>query len=362
MDSPSASASSSSSSNPSLNELLEDTLHTSPGTSFSSGDQSMYTISDDSNQSSADLINSEGEPTHDVLESFIQCDLVHEKVVEVDLFIQEVSHVLEGELSDRERTVLQNIVESQNFQDLLDEYCTEMTKEVDRYSSFMAIVNYTIGEMVQEGITANDLDYLTCVNEPIFLRGSMSDKKPDVLGVTWMSIVGRLERPGEEEGIDAEAVSLAVDEAVLQSPEIPFMWSDVLSFTEFSCVNFPPLGSVISTDSEVTEGQSDSCRGCGNTRCARESSSSSPEKSPALSPSTSSCIGGIGARYFCAKRARTHSLSDDELDLPCRPPKRGKPKEEQLPHDALQCASYAVEIFNHGGIRTHVIGTFLTDD
>jgi cytochrome P450 len=70
----------------------------------------------------------------------------------------------------------------QGLQKAVHEYTSIFGHETLRYHPFVKLANLIISE------TLNTLDIRFCRNDPVFVKGSFGDRKPDVVGVCYDAV------------------------------------------------------------------------------------------------------------------------------------------------------------------------------
>jgi len=91
-----------------------------------------------------------------------------------------------------------------------------MAHETHRYSPFIILANHVVDKLAHN--YESDLSF--CRNDPIYVRGSSGQRKPDVVGVIWRSL--------------QLAARSSVDNLMKDGPNgQPFWWTELLAFLEF---------------------------------------------------------------------------------------------------------------------------------
>ncbi|KAK7056471.1 hypothetical protein VNI00_003026 [Paramarasmius palmivorus] len=333
------------------------------------------------NQGVADHFAAERERKVEQVDKFLRYDLKHEKIVDLDKFIKHALHI--SDLSEREERVLRSIASSQEFDALIEGYCQGVQREENRYAGFVNIANFAIRRMVEEGITKNALGLIAHVNDE-GVSGSWTERKPDIVWIMErIAVYGRLGidptevRDAEKLRRDAEKIA----QAVIKAPKPRFAWGDFLGWAEFKLVDkvikraqkTPEVAEQGSSGAVSKKTKTKSNKAATSNPSTAGSSKAAPQteppqpgakktkaKAPALllrnRPATNPISSG---RSSGSKRGRSPS-ADDDFQRP--PAKRVALKDEdRVSLIALQCAGYAMEMLNHGAIRTHVIGSLFHD-
>ncbi|KAJ8081905.1 hypothetical protein PM082_007751 [Marasmius tenuissimus] len=237
---------------------------------------------------------------------------------------------------------LEAIAGGDSFTEKLETYCKEVYEKEDRYPLYVDLVNSAILLMEEEGLTTNELGFMACVNHATTVRGSRSKRTPDTVGVKFAAITFRtkegLKREKEEKkktsteeeerSTDYRGQELPKFTFPMAQPPIAFMWSDVLTFYEFK-LKTKKLELTIKSKK-------------GARSRTRTSSDTSPDISSVIASTSST-----------KRQLSCDEGNDSELS---------KKQEADGPEDpVLQCADYAMNMFNRGGIRLHAIGTLITD-
>ncbi|KAG7098262.1 hypothetical protein E1B28_000224 [Marasmius oreades] len=250
----------------------------------------------------------------------------------VEEFLSNVFHD-PGDEGDKSR--LMAIAESEPFIAKLEAYCKKVDDELARYPLYVDLVNTAISAMETQGLTQNELGFMACVNHPVPVRGSRSKHIPDADGVLSKALRLRMVEGKRKTKEMREMLSMTSTYAS-SAPLIPFMWADLITFIEFKLVSKELTGPAAEK-----KGPSPSPRNKNSTQ--RISSTSS---------AISSYVSSANASTSSGKHQRS-SVEDDD----------SQPNKKQKVEDpVIQCADYAMNMFNRGGIRLHVIGTLITDD
>ncbi|KAI3608528.1 other 1 protein kinase [Moniliophthora roreri] len=314
------------------------------------------------NHGSADHVSDKTKPTRDDFKPFLIFDVKGEKTVPLDLFIFNVLHISESLLEAKVSRALRSIEESNGFKELLVKYREKVSSEIQRYPTFVKLVNYAIGEMVEKKITTNERRFILAVNHPSKVRGSYSDRIPDTVGVTQKAIsLRRLSKSDKE----------TVQDTAKASPRVPFMWGDIFTFIEFKLEKYSlegtdGHGSLNDHGEEKARiSATPTASATDSSQCASRSSSSAPQPShtETRTPAILSSEPMSRLDSIVSSSSKKRLRPDDEDDTEVSQVLKKARNERNTPLDIrIQCASYACEIFNRGGIRTHVLGGLVTDD
>ncbi|KAK7056473.1 hypothetical protein VNI00_003028 [Paramarasmius palmivorus] len=356
------------------------------------------------NQGSADHVATDEQHQRVHVEPFLKHDLKHDKLVDVDEFIR---HALQlRNLSEREEQVLTSIVTSKEFTAHIDNYCKEVQREEKRYPLFVAMFNYAIKRMVDEGITENALGLIAHYNDRA-ISGSKGERKPDIgLLMERIAVYGRLgiDPAKNMNAAERKEVEKKVALAVSKAPKDRFAWGDLLSFAEFKLLKKSIKKAEKKAEPEASNASSKKATSSKSTQATSAKSSTmvaGSSKTPVLAkpkpkkliltkgmhgtvelmqandfPYSTGKLPAVlvhkkaltkthmsvssSGKSSGSKRERSDSSSDDSQRPPAKRP--AIQDDNPLPDGALQCAGYALEMFNHGSVHTHVIGTLFHDD
>jgi hypothetical protein len=116
----------------------------------------------------------------------------------------------------QEKPIIEKIISSKRYTDALQGYTSQIFHETQRYYPFTELVNH-----VMEKLRGREEFVVSfCRNDPIIVRGSYAQRKPDGTGV--------------ESGVVNEGERGGVDNLSKGGPaENPFLWTDLISFLEF---------------------------------------------------------------------------------------------------------------------------------
>ncbi|KAK7036642.1 hypothetical protein VNI00_011575 [Paramarasmius palmivorus] len=330
---------------------------------------------------SVDHVDHEKQPRHQDYKPFLIVDVQNEKIVQLDPYL---THVLKTDsITPEDQSALDDIASSPGFQALLGAYTKKMAHEPERYPPFIDLFNTVIQQMKARGLTANSEDIALCIADPVAIRGSRSDRKPDAIGVKAKTLYVRTEqgnaayeklKKGKKNGKEKE---LAIDyDEVYQAARQPpsansrfiYMWDDILFFIELKMLlkeikklapqpqpQPKPKGKKPSLLQQSSQGVRRSSRLAVQQRPAQSTSvSESRDPGPSRSVDDPLSVASSAAK-------RSHDVLDAADDSAQVSAKRRK-HNESTSDWRLQCASYALEMFNRGAVRTHVIGTLIVDD
>ncbi|KAK7036605.1 hypothetical protein VNI00_011538 [Paramarasmius palmivorus] len=341
------------------------------------------------NAGSASHTRHEIQTTHKDFEPFLKVDIEHEKPVQLDQYTSKVLHT--DNITSQDRSALNDIAGSAKFHELLAAYTRKMSDEPERYPPFVELFNWAIAQMKAKGLTDNELDIVLCIADPMPIRGSKTERKPDAIGVKALTLYmrtakgraayGKVQKASANAKGKEKALVINYDEVYRVAKRPPtkdspfiYMWDDVLFFIELKMHSqaiqqalAPPKDASKSKNKGKGKGKQSqtpqapprdvrrSARlgGSKSTTSTVASGSHDPEPSRSTEPVPPS-IASSGV-----KRSRDQVESTSEVATGLL--KRRKVADIPLKY-RLQCASYALEMFNRGGLRTHVIGTLIVDD
>ncbi|KAK7036646.1 hypothetical protein VNI00_011579 [Paramarasmius palmivorus] len=360
------------------------------------------------NPGAADHYAYEYKPTRNDYDPYLKFDVANQKTVELDPYLSTVLHL--DDILESDIQALTHIAESDEFHRLLAAYCVDVNDEIKRYPPFVELFNFVVREMVKAGLTGNEQDLVLCISHPVPIRGSRSERKPDTVIVKALAISFRLAerqarkeaaakakgeqgkagpkkarvrkpklakdaegkvaaepedtkdvkdvevkdggKKGKGKGKDADAVLETAKKPPSGSSRSAYMWDDILTFIEFKMSKH----SIKLTPDEPQSEQSSSTsrkktQKKGKGKLPTPTSTEPSGSGPSFSFETSSGNVTSGSK-------RPLDLFDSDFVEPSAKRSKG----EGLEVHRLQCASYALEMFNRGGIRTHVIGSLIDDD
>lgn len=140
--------------------------------------------------------------------------------ISFDEFLKCILHV-PPELCRQEKPLIENIVNSKRYQDMLQRYVARIHHETECYYPFTELVNHATAQLRE----SNEFVVSFCRNDPIIVKGSYAQRKPDGGGV--------------EHGVENEGEREGVDNISRGGPEgIVFLWTDFISFLEFKVREF----------------------------------------------------------------------------------------------------------------------------
>jgi hypothetical protein len=146
---------------------------------------------------------------------YLKEDLKHKRTITFDEFLNDVLH-LAADWIERNASQIWGIVDTKPFLDMISRYCEPMAHETHRYSPFIVLANYVVDKVAHN--SESNLSF--CRNDPIYVKGSSGQRKPDVVGVSWRSL--------------QVADRSSVDNLMKEGPnEQPFWWTELLSYLEF---------------------------------------------------------------------------------------------------------------------------------
>ena len=111
---------------------------------------------------------------------------------------------------------IEKIVNSKRHQDMLQRYASQIHHETERYHPFTELVNHAMQKLRGR----EEFVVSFCRNDPIIVRGSYAQRKPDGTGVESEVVNG-----GERGGVDNLSKGGPAGNA--------FLWTDLVSFLEF---------------------------------------------------------------------------------------------------------------------------------
>ncbi|KAJ7066822.1 hypothetical protein B0H15DRAFT_972043 [Mycena belliarum] len=239
---------------------------------------------------------------------YLREDLATAKTVTFDHFLE---LVLPSKTDHPTLQQLKKISEDHRVQASLSKYKAVTVPETSLYQPFVELANQCMELLPTKGA---GVDSVFCRNDPAIVRGSRAQRKPDV-GIVKSATL----RIGHRDSAD----NLADRGPSGDNAGPAFHWAELLGFYEFK-LDDPPVPKAHLPEPRVA-------------RPSGSLATTSRAKRPANTSGSSS------------KRPRSPSPKDE------RPTKRSNKSTPEL-----QCASYAVELMSHGGLRSHVIGALVT--
>jgi hypothetical protein len=291
---------------------------------------------------------------------YLKEDLKHKRTITFDAFLNEVLH-LSTDWIERNASHIRGIVDTKPFLAMISKYCEPMAHETHRYSPFIVLANHVVGKLAHN--SESNLSF--CRNDPIHVRGSSGQRKPDVVGVIWRCL--------------QLAARSSVDNLMKDGPNgQPFWWTELLAFLEFK-LNRYDLSDFVGRNVQTRDQSSSKSYDCfyafsyqrfvlAVVPSTSQPSSSSESKSrkrttPRTDPPSRTMITRSGSRPSSTSASGSKRISPAMSSDTPHKSKKLKAEGESLADDSmLQCASYALEILSHGGLRSHVIGALVTDD
>jgi hypothetical protein len=247
-------------------------------------------------------------------QSYLIEDLKLQYTVTFDEFLNDILRLSPDWISENTSQV-HNIVRDQYFEKMVSQYREPVTHETSRYPPFIKLANHVINRL-----NANtDSRICLCRNDPVIVAGSHAARKPDVVGVRYKS----LEVPERS----------SVDNLMNDGPnEDPFWWTELLFFFEFKV-----------TRKDLTR------------------------QDTVVPLKLNSPVGAPPFKELTFPTTATHSAtstseSKRSPDAFASSPYGSKRQKVDDTPSMLQCASYALEMMSHGGLRSHVISALVTDD
>jgi len=138
-------------------------------------------------------------------------------------FDEFLKHILRvpPEWSVQEQPRIKEIVSTKRYQDVLQRYTARIHNETERYHPFIELVNHAMEKLRAQ----NKFVVSFCRNDPIIIKGSYAQRKPDGAGVE-----NGVLNEGERGGVDNLSKEGPVGNA--------FFWTDLVSFLEFKVKTF----------------------------------------------------------------------------------------------------------------------------
>ncbi|KAF8798526.1 hypothetical protein BYT27DRAFT_7150876 [Phlegmacium glaucopus] len=289
---------------------------------------------------------------------FLAADIANAAIVSFDEFLQFAFSIESNWRENEKYTAFHTIVSSEKFETLLSKYQDKVNYETERYDPFNSLANYIATELNK--YFPSEI-IVICRNDHVPVEGSFAQRIPDCVAVHMSAML-----QGERTGWD----NLSKD-----GPKTnPFHWFELLAFLEFKLEkrdlrSAPPASSTSAPadlkglkkkKSKALPSGDLSSKGPRGTPSNSGPSSSlsnvsllAPSFVPSLPNSTST-----GGKSSSSQKRQQEDLSLDS-------PRKRRRNDEEVPlsrtDTLLQCASYALEMLSHGGLRSHVFGALITD-
>ncbi|TCD67944.1 hypothetical protein EIP91_011808 [Steccherinum ochraceum] len=346
--------------------------------------------------------------THDAYRPYLLEDLQHTEKIPVDEFYHTILG-LPRDWEDKNRQVLRDIARKPDFLKKLKQYIHSMesvNSETNMYQPFLDLLHCVIDALVTEFSDLkkkNKLEMLRgAINDPAYIEGSDSYRKPDAILST-----------------------LRLIKMVLDGPQKSFFWAQLLAFVEFKLNDLRNMASklVQSLEAALKSGEASSeilgaaapedndahsATSTSRPSMSRPAMTSlqlasleSPTKKSTRQPvsKAGSSAGSYSNHHFAvpavpvrstlstsvalptaadlprtrsglvhanvsAGSKRSHATMEGHISTDHAQTKKPKidPASEKHPNRYVQCASYALELLTYGGWRSHVIGILVTDN
>ena len=183
-----------------------------------------------------------------------------------DEFLNEILH-LPTDWIKRNASQISCIVNAKSFSDKVSTYCELVSHETHRYPPFIILANYVVNKLAHN--SESNLSF--CRNDPIYVKGSSGQRKPDVVGVCWRSL--------------QIAERLSVDNLMKEGPnEQHFWWTELLSYLEFK-LDRHDLSGLVGQDAQTRDRSSSKSCDCSNPCYTNTVSAVVPSTSQPLSKS-----------------------------------------------------------------------------
>ena len=207
------------------------------------------------------------------------------------------------------------------IQNLLQTFCGTRGHETRSYQPFASLANAIMGHHATLKLLGGKPKLQFCRQDPKYLRGSIAQRKPDVVLVRE----------------DAKQLQDSVD--LPSGPSPPFCWDDLYCCVEFKgpTSSVPPEKNNSTSQSlTVPQGSKGSKRLSSSVNCDREISQ--PR-----------CNSGSASGSGSSSKRPADDLPPEE------PQAKSRKIDDPNVDEQKQSASYALEMFSSGRIRSHVI-------
>lgn len=175
---------------------------------------------------------------------YLKEDLKHKRTITFDEFLNETLH-LPTDWIKRNESQISCIVNAKSFSDKVSTYCEPVSHETHRYPPFIILTNFIVNMLAHN----SEFNLSFCRNDPIYVRGSSGQRKPDVVSVCWRSL-----RVAERSSVDN----------LMKGPnKQPFWWTELLSYLEFK-LNRHDLSGLVGQDAQTRDCSSSKSCDCFN--------------------------------------------------------------------------------------------------
>src|ERR1700678_2364452 len=149
---------------------------------------------------------------------YLEEDLKHRYTVTFDEFLNDILH-LAPDWIGKNASQISDIIHSRHFKKMVSDYRKPVTHETSRYAPFIILANHVISQLDHN----HDSNICFCRNDPVLVRGSRAERKPDV-AVVYCQSLQVLDRS-------------SVDNLMKDGPAgACFSWTELLLFFEFKLV------------------------------------------------------------------------------------------------------------------------------
>ncbi|KAF8874969.1 hypothetical protein BD779DRAFT_1678453 [Infundibulicybe gibba] len=257
---------------------------------------------------------------------YLMGDLKDQHLVSFDAFLEPIFGICSDWWRFHKREI-DRLLEDNLFNKYQAEYRKRMKNEQERYQPFVNMLNRIVSLISKR--RPNSL-HIQFARDPTITRGSAAERKLDAFA-------------GDSDAFTHP--SRRVELMATKGPSgLPLHWPELLSFLEFKLLEHAL------SESKCLPGKALVSSASGSLQTTRVSGRQS----------TTITAGNSGEIISTDKYPGYTRAMVSEGDAVI--PTASTTGDEVEPAAETQCASYALELLSHGGLRTHVIGALITDD
>ncbi len=328
--------------------------------------------------------------TQEYYRPYLEADIERTAVIPFENFLS-IAFNFSVNANHAEHGSFSTIANSKHFQTLLSKYKAEVGHETERYHPFNTLANHVLAELNK--LYPREQPIVFCRNDHIPIDGSSAKRIPDCLTIL-QSAMSLGERS-------------CWDNLSKEGPNCcPFHWSELLAFLEFkltrTVLHSPPLsssidptsvphtghlpGGVTRLPSSLNSGSLETesgflfsgafftltlCEYISNLSLNFTDNAVGYSQASTTATTPTLCAGTSLAPPFPSSPRTSSGRKTTSSQKRNRPVhvdnSRKRPRKDEDPplsrqDTLLQCASYALEMLSHGGLRNHVFGALITDD
>ena len=317
------------------------------------------------NRGSGSNCSHQSQHGQDDYKPYLREDLAHQYKTGFDEFLDDI--LCYGRSVDNANpSQNHDIVSDNRFQTLLSKYREPAYQETGRYSPFIELADHVIDRLNASSDLDPNSSIQFCRNDPAAIQGSHGTRKPDAVVLLKKS----LEVPERGD----------VDNIMRHRPskEAGFWRTELLTFFEFKPVekSLEPQHAVTRDDCSRISTSYDYpypfylfIRLSTYAPLTLNSVGASPSPSTSRTPGDEVTSPTMAPYFASPSLVPSAPESKRSANTPSSNPSSGSKRRKLNKLDStvidqsmLQCASYALEMISHGGLRSHVIGALVTDD